>query len=344
MTKFYTIKEIAKLAEVSTGTVDRVLHKRGKVSPDKADRVEAILKKIDYKPNQLARSLKLNKRYRFVILLPDDELDEYWKPCFAGVEELKSNFEANGMLVDVLKYSPHSPDNFVEMAQKSMDLSPDAVLLGALFLKESREYLQKLEGKGIPFNLINTEVEGVNFSTFVGQNLVQSGRTAAHLFDTILPQVKSVLVLHMEEEFENAIHMQQKEIGFQAYFSERNRTTNIQTLNIKTSNPESIADQINRGISDKVDGIFVTTSKAFLLGENGIDLGVPVIGYDLLEKNIHYLKSGKIKFLIYQNPRLQAFQGLSLLSEQVMKKTQNPMEVFLPIEIISSENVSSYRS
>ncbi len=343
MTKFYTIKEIAKLAGVSAGTVDRVLHKRGKVSPGKADRVNAILKEIDYKPNQLARSLKLNKRYRFVILLPDDELDEYWRPCFVGIEELKSSFEANGMLVHVLKYSPNSPRDFVKKAQRSMDLSPDAVLLGALFLKESREYLRLLEEKGILFNLINTEVEGVKFSTFVGQNLLQSGRTAAHLFDTVLPNVHSLLVLHMEEEFENAIHMQQKEIGFREYFSGRYPTANIQTLNIKTGNPESIADQIDRGISGQVDGIFVTTSKAFLLGENGIDLGVPVIGYDLLEKNIHYLKSGKIKFLIYQNPRLQAFQGLSLLSDQVIKKAENPMEIFLPIEIISPENVSSYR-
>ena len=34
MNKKYTIKDIAQMAGVSKGTVDRVLHKRGKVSED----------------------------------------------------------------------------------------------------------------------------------------------------------------------------------------------------------------------------------------------------------------------------------------------------------------------
>ena len=102
--KIYTIKEIAKMADVSSGTVDRVLHKRGKVSPDKEERVRKILKEIDYRPNQVARSLKLNKRYRFVVLMPDDELDEYWKPCYTGINELKSSFEEKGITIHISKY------------------------------------------------------------------------------------------------------------------------------------------------------------------------------------------------------------------------------------------------
>ena len=48
--KQHTIKDIAKLAGVSKGTVDRVIHKRGKVSTKSYDKVVAILDKINYKP------------------------------------------------------------------------------------------------------------------------------------------------------------------------------------------------------------------------------------------------------------------------------------------------------
>lgn len=227
------------MAEVSSGTVDRVLHNRGKVSVDKEERVKRILKEIDYRPNQIAQSLKLNKRYRFVVLMPDDELDEYWKPCFAGIDELKISFEDKGISVYVLKYSPSNHHDFVQKTISSLDINPDGVLLGALFLKESKRYLQILEERSIPFSLINTAVEGTNYHTFVGHNLIQSGRTAAHLFHNIIHEKGSLLIVHLEEEFENAFHMQQKEKGFRAYFQEKSISIEIETVNLKSNASET---------------------------------------------------------------------------------------------------------
>jgi len=331
------------MAEVSSGTVDRVLHSRGKVSPDKELRVKKILKEIDYRPNQFAQSLKLNKRYRFVVLIPDDELDEYWKPCFAGINELKSVFDEKGISVNVLKYSPIDHDDFISKSKCSLELHPDGVLLGALFLKESKRYLQLLEEKPIPFSLFNTAVEGANYHTFVGQNLIQSGRTAAHLFDNILSEKGSLLIVHLEEEFENAFHMQQKEKGFRAYFKEKGNTRRIETINLKANESGTDLGELKEKLKNGVSGIFVTTSKAHLITEIGIDPGITIIGYDLLLKNVQDLKSNRIKFLIYQNPKLQAYKGLSLLSEYVMKSVEHPKEMYLPIEIVSSENIDSYR-
>ena len=45
------IKDIARLADVSVGTVDRVLHGRTGVSETSRKRVEEILKQLDYQPN-----------------------------------------------------------------------------------------------------------------------------------------------------------------------------------------------------------------------------------------------------------------------------------------------------
>ena len=338
--KSYTIKEIAKLAGVSAGTVDRVLHQRGKVSKEKEDTVNKILKEIDYRPNQVARSLKLNRRYRLVVLFPDFELDEYWKPCFDGVHDQLEVMEERGILIDVLKYDPSDANDFNKACNESMALNPDCILLGALFFHESQTFLEQLEKKGIPFGLINTEIESANSVTFVGQDLIQSGRTAAHLFNAILPNVNSLLIIHVAEEFENASHMQQKEKGFRAFFDSSNEKVSIKTIHVKIADNESIAHQLQDINSSEIDGIFVTTSKAHVIAD--YTKNIPVIGYDLLLKNIDYLMSGKIKFLIYQNPKFQAFQSISFLSDYLSKNIQPPAQKLLPIEIISSENVHSY--
>jgi LacI family transcriptional regulator len=284
----------------------------------------------------------MNKRYRLVALMPDNELDEYWKPCIEGIFELRDMLEEKGVFVEVLKYSPSNPSHFREVCQQSMDLDPDGVLLGALFLNESKEYLTMLAKKMVPFILINTVVEHAQYHAFVGQNLTQSGRTVAQLFDMFLPAKKTILIVHFEEEYENAYHMQQKEAGFRSYYKEENEDTVINTLNIKVDDHSTVSEQFDSEIQGNVDGIFVTTSKAHHIAKTNI--GVPIIGYDLLNENINCLKNGKIKFLIYQNPKLQAFQGLSFLADLLLKGAQPPHQKFLPIEIISSENVDSYQT
>lgn len=51
--KNYTIKDIARMAGVSAGTVDRVLHNRGDVSRASRDKVQKVLDEIDYHPTCL---------------------------------------------------------------------------------------------------------------------------------------------------------------------------------------------------------------------------------------------------------------------------------------------------
>ena len=51
MAQQLTIRQIAELAGVSVGTVDRVLHNRGRVSPEALAAVQAVLDKQSYKYN-----------------------------------------------------------------------------------------------------------------------------------------------------------------------------------------------------------------------------------------------------------------------------------------------------
>ncbi|WP_373789885.1 LacI family DNA-binding transcriptional regulator, partial [Bacteroides heparinolyticus] len=68
--KIYTIKDIARMAGVSAGTVDRVLHNRGDVSHASMEKVQKVLDEIDYQPNVFAIGLAAKKRYRIVCIIP----------------------------------------------------------------------------------------------------------------------------------------------------------------------------------------------------------------------------------------------------------------------------------
>ena len=56
-----TLAEIAALAGVSRGTVDRALNNRGRVDPKVAARVRRIARELGYRPNRAGRLLALAK-------------------------------------------------------------------------------------------------------------------------------------------------------------------------------------------------------------------------------------------------------------------------------------------
>ena len=54
-----TINEIAKLANVSRATVDKVIHNRPGVKKETRERVQAIIENVDYHPNLIGKALSL---------------------------------------------------------------------------------------------------------------------------------------------------------------------------------------------------------------------------------------------------------------------------------------------
>ena len=52
-----TIHDVAKLAGVNSSTVSRVINGKATITPDTKERVYVAMRKLDYHPNSLARSL-----------------------------------------------------------------------------------------------------------------------------------------------------------------------------------------------------------------------------------------------------------------------------------------------
>ena len=110
------IKDIAKMADVSVGTVDRVIHGRSGVSESSRKRVEEILKQLDYQPNMYASALASNKKYAFACLLPLHEKGEYWTDVETGihnaVETSTSPCTSPTMTRMTIIHSRKPPDRF----------------------------------------------------------------------------------------------------------------------------------------------------------------------------------------------------------------------------------------
>jgi len=71
MKRKITVYDIAKEANVSPSTVSRIITGNAKVNAEKREKVEGIIKKYDFHPNILARSLLKNESKTIGFILPD---------------------------------------------------------------------------------------------------------------------------------------------------------------------------------------------------------------------------------------------------------------------------------
>jgi len=66
-----TIKDVAKLAGVSTASVSNVITRKKYVSPELIEKITKAMEELDYSPNTIARSLKVNRSFRVGLIVPD---------------------------------------------------------------------------------------------------------------------------------------------------------------------------------------------------------------------------------------------------------------------------------
>jgi LacI family transcriptional regulator len=343
------IKDIAEKAGVSTGTVDRVLHKRGKVAPDVEHRVLQTLKEMNYEPNLIARALGSNKAYNIAALLPDPHYDTYWRAPRDGVEASERSLKQYGVRVQQYLFNPYDVNSYIEKAKQITESNTDGIFLSPIFYRETMPFFSQWKDQNIPYVLFNTHIPEADALCYVGQDSYQSGLLAGRLIHYGQTQRCSVLVAHIDEELSNAAHLLKKEQGLRDYFRQNDpeHDYKITVVGLDHSKQDDFNSKLEEAFNADPDikSIYITTSKAYMivawLEEKGFGQ-VKLVGYDLLPQNLDYLNTGQISFLINQNPRGQGFWGIQQLANHLVFKREVAELKYLPLDVVTKENAAYY--
>jgi len=344
-----TIKEIARMAGVSPGTVDRVIHKRSEVSAETRDRIMKIIEEFGYQPNLLARSLATKKTFNIAFIRPKHtKSNPYWLQSTEGIKKAVAEFGPFGF--NLLNYEFDSTDDksFKETSRQALENSPDGVILVPFFTKESHLFLDECEKSGIPYCFLDSCLKDRNYLSFVGQDGFRSGYVAAKLINYMLPDPAKVLIVNISSSFGNTNMLYQRVQGFRQFFESDAKHKAIEIFQREIAD-SSDPNQINfdTEIIEElgIQGVYIPNSRSYivaqLLEKHHLD-NLPVIGYDLIPQNIKLLQNQYIDFLIGQRPQKQAFKVVATLFEHLVLKKEVIRDNFSPIDIITRENLDYY--
>jgi len=345
------IKDIARLAGTSIGTVDRVLHNRGEVAEATRQKVLNIINNLNYQPDILARRLSAKKKCRFGIFIPKVNPDSsFWQAPLDGIYKAISEIDFYNVSIEEFLFNQFDRSSFARKAKALINAKPDGIILAPVFYEESVELINSCKQYNIPYVFINSSIEGLNDYGFVGQDAFKSGFLAAKLLTYGLKNHASFCVINLARALNNHKHIMSRQRGFEDFFHSRlNGKSDIFIYDIEDIGETEVNNALSQiFLSHKdLDGVFVTNSRVFKVAryiKNNKIKPLRLIGYDLINENISYLEDGTVDFLISQKPFEQGYLGIKALFNIVILEKSIRKEYYLPIEILTRENYLYYKT
>lgn len=343
------IKDIAILAGVSEGTVDRVLHDRGDVSAKSREAVTKVLEEMNYSPNLFARSLASKKQYRFVCLFPAHQVGNYWAEIDKGFDMAAHDFLHHNVRIDKLYFDQYDTQSFITATKEILSNVPDAVFMAPIFKEQTQAFTNELNHLKVPFSFIDSLIEEAGFVTYYGQNSFESGYIAAKLLLSSLPAGSQVIVSRTQRKgaFSNQTLTRNK--GFMQYIEDNQLKDYLELIPVEFNNVDENANlELLRRVfatHSNIKAAITFNSKVHRLAMHLDTLQqtkVRLIGYDLLEQNVAYLKQGVINYLIAQRPDKQAYYTVRDMCRELIFRQEIKKINYVPIDILLKENIEDY--
>ena len=344
------VKEIALRANVSLATVDRVLHNRTGVSDATRQKIQQIIKELNYQPNILARVLASRKAYHFAVLIPKvSEETAFWQAPLKGIEKAEAEIGQYGIKISKFFFDQNDKKSFVEASRQILETKVDGIIMAPSFIEESINFTNTCKQLQIPYVFINSDIPTQDSLCYIGPELFKSGYLAGNLASYGKIDTGKILVVNISKEIANQHHLLRKEEGFRKYFQDKDNSIPIIKVDIHQTEYRAVEAHLSRLLQEHPDIsiIFVTNSRVSTVAkylEKTGRKGLLLIGYDYLPENIEYLRKEIINFLICQKPEKQGFKGVMALFQNLVLQTPVQPVHHRPIDIITKENFEFYRN
>lgn len=334
-----TVTEIAHLAGVSIGTVDRVLHNRGRVSKETKEKIQSIIESNGYQPNPLARHLKRNKLYKVGLMIPEVAKESgYWALMYESIKKVAEEYATFSFTVELFEFIRPNRQSLSEAFEK-MTSSDCCAYIIAPVMQEETLVLLLSKKITVPYCFIDSPLPGAEPLCTVAQDPYRAGLLAGKLMELIAEKGTYVVLRPYSEAF----NLNERVRGFFDWFANK---TDVKVVGVvgKDTSDESIIE-LSQKIEnfESIKGICtvnsVTHKIAKLVNDNGLHSKIAVIGFDLVESNRKALEEGEIDCLISQNPEEQGRQVFTQLFHHIVLEEAPEKQIEMPLEIYFKENL-----
>ena len=344
MDKRVTLKQIAKLAGVSIGTVDRALNERGRISAETKQRILKIAEQLDYKPNVHASSLSKKRKLNIGIIM-SCKPEEFCIHLMHGLKDALDEISTYGIntefiFTDTLFYK----DQMKAVSMLDTDKF-DAFLVNA-GSRQVGDWIDGIVKDGKSVVTFNSDIEECSRLCYVGENPYSAGLLVGNIINEILPEAKKIALF----------------MGFKDNYSHSERcrgvkdavisvNPNIKFLELEYQDAADYARQkMEQVLKDEPDiqAVFAASATGVwgigqVVSEMQKDRRPKVFGYDVNNKVAELMDLNICQATVFQDPYWQGYYSMKILNEYLISKKPITQDKYIiRTKLVLKNNVKDY--
>lgn len=338
-----TIKQIAELAGVSIGTVDRALNNRGRVRPEVEQRIKKIAEALDYRPNTIARILSVkNKNLKIAVILHIQK-NLFFDSVIRGIQLAADEIADYGISVEIKRGAHFDARYQLRLIDEAIAGGASAIAIVPINAPEIKDKLRQLHGSGMPVFLLSNILEDTPFCEYVGCDYRQAGSITAGLLDIISGKEDRILVFSPPFQMQGHVYrvegikahkgLAAKGILKGVYELSENDIDNYNlTKQAFLEHPGASILVTSGAVID--DGVFQALKEMGLYGK------IRILVHDLSEATLEGLRDGSIVASIDQSPEEQGYRLIHGVSDYFVYSLDSCMKnSYVKTQIILRESL-----
>ncbi len=309
-----TVKEIAKLAGTSRGTVDRVLHNRPGVAKEVQERVLQVIEEYNFKPNTLARALSRKQVPKTVGVILNSVGNPFFDDVLEGIDQCLADRSSYDITLELVQLKGYRSDEQVKAINDLVAKGIDGLVLTAMDHPAVTSRLKELTKKGMPIITVNIDLSDVTARTdYIGCDYLKSGRLAGGALELLsFGGPLTVGVVHGSRDVTG--HNQRLQgftevtealdgvtLAWQVACGDDDDLAYRQTMEQLKTNPPDVIYVVAGGVAGVLQALEETNSKTV------------AITNDMLPITREYLDKGVIKATVFQQPFEQGYNAVGRL-------------------------------
>ncbi|EFU76751.1 LacI family DNA-binding transcriptional regulator [Lachnoanaerobaculum saburreum] len=347
-----TIKDISKKLGISAVSVHRALRGKEGISDELRSKIIETANEMGYVENYAAASIK-RKTQRVAVVLPKDKwekkiyFDYLWLGINKGADELK------GLNIEISPFVCDNEEMQLEQLKEIAKMGPGeyggVITISFTGAAEVLMQFQSMLARDMKVLVIDDHIEIPEGLISIPPREVQVGKVAAELAGLITSDKGRLLVSCGRTD--SKIHANRLE-SFCNYIKENKPGLTIELITGYTRNMDHRGELYKNACEalDKYSDIclmYALTShdnRAFVeaLEKHGKNKNVAIIGTDLNEETLEFLKQKKMSAVIDQNPYEKGYMAFKIMVDCLIKNISVPDVIPCRIDIALENNADLY--
>ncbi len=317
-----TLKDIAEIVGVSTGTVDRALNHRGRIKPEVAERILKVAQELNYKPNKYARSLSNKRKQLRLVFIQHVRQNPFIEMIRSGVRKAADEYKAVGVTTIIKTCTDFDANAQLQLMHEAVEVDKaDGIILIPINDPKINDYVSYLHHQNFPVLLLTSYLDSLDYFAFVGCNYKYSGQIASGLIDIMMNGTGQLLVFAPNQIMKgNQIRLSSMK---------EHLTKNSPNITI-TDVIELPSDDIDAYVKCKEELQKFNHIQCVIYASGAGSGGLRAVleeqkthnfrlmTYDLSDLVKQGLYDNSITFSIFQNPQVQGYTAMVLLTEYLL--------------------------